>query len=174
MRSALSPISSLSSSSAEAVLTPPPGDASNDPITFNTNLMGYPDRPGWLRYIQRTPHGDGVLYGSPMAEHVGRPTVIEVGAPAAADPPPHHPPMAPCRTETDPLVYSCVSGGSTPPQTPSCCPSLAAVEILLKAYGLSPPLPGSPPTEQGFNFPPVFCRSRPTTGAPLRRRATTW
>lgn len=42
--------------------------------------MGYPDRPGWLRYIQRTPHSDGVLYGSPMAEHVGKPTVIEVGA----------------------------------------------------------------------------------------------
>lgn len=63
------------------------GDASNDPITFNTNLMGYPDRPGWLRYIQRTPHSDGVLYGSPMAEHVGKPTVIEVGALASsADP----------------------------------------------------------------------------------------
>lgn len=45
--------------------------------------MGYPDRPGWLRYIQRTPHSDGVLYGSPMAEHVGKPTVIEVGAPAS-------------------------------------------------------------------------------------------
>uniref|UniRef100_H3DRF5 Sarcoglycan alpha/epsilon N-terminal domain-containing protein n=1 Tax=Tetraodon nigroviridis TaxID=99883 RepID=H3DRF5_TETNG len=59
---------------------PKSGDASNDPITFSTNLMGYPDRPGWLRYIQRTPHGDGVLYGSPMAEHVGKPTVIEVGA----------------------------------------------------------------------------------------------
>ncbi|KAM4550050.1 epsilon-sarcoglycan isoform 3-T3 [Fundulus diaphanus] len=57
-----------------------PGDASNDPITFNTNLKGYPDRPGWLRYIQRTPHGDGVLYGSPTAEHVGRPTVIEITA----------------------------------------------------------------------------------------------
>lgn len=41
--------------------------------------MGYPDRPGWLRYIQRTPHSDGVLYGSPTAEHVGKPTVIEVG-----------------------------------------------------------------------------------------------
>lgn len=41
--------------------------------------MGYPDRPGWLRYIQRTQHSDGVLYGSPTAEHVGRPTVIEVG-----------------------------------------------------------------------------------------------
>lgn len=54
------------------------GDGSNDPITFNTNLMGYPDRPGWLRYIQRTPHSDGVLYGSPTAEHVGKPTVIEV------------------------------------------------------------------------------------------------
>ncbi|MEQ2167453.1 hypothetical protein GOODEAATRI_004361, partial [Goodea atripinnis] len=55
-------------------------DASNDPITFNTNLKGYPDRPGWLRYIQRTPHGDGVLYGSPTAEYVGKPTVIEITA----------------------------------------------------------------------------------------------
>uniref|UniRef100_A0A4W4HCL5 Epsilon-sarcoglycan n=1 Tax=Electrophorus electricus TaxID=8005 RepID=A0A4W4HCL5_ELEEL len=58
---------------------PKPGDTSNDPITFNTNLKGYPDRPGWLRYIQRTPHSDGVLYGSPTAEHVGKPTIIEVG-----------------------------------------------------------------------------------------------
>ena len=57
----------------------PTGDASSDPITFNTNLMGYPDRPGWLRYIQRTQHSDGVLYGSPTAEHVGKPSVIEVG-----------------------------------------------------------------------------------------------
>lgn len=62
-------------SNSAAVLA---GDASNDPITFNTNLMGYPDRPGWLRYIQRTPHSDGVLYGSPTGESVGRPTVIEV------------------------------------------------------------------------------------------------
>nr|KAF6419370.1 sarcoglycan epsilon [Rousettus aegyptiacus] len=53
------------------------GEISNDPITFNTNLMGYPDRPGWLRYIQRTPYSDGVLYGSPTAENVGKPTVIE-------------------------------------------------------------------------------------------------
>ncbi|XP_047461311.1 epsilon-sarcoglycan isoform X2 [Mugil cephalus] len=59
---------------------PKSGDAGNDPITFNTNLMGYPDRPGWLRYIQRTPHSDGVLYGSPTAEHVGKPTVIEITA----------------------------------------------------------------------------------------------
>ncbi|KAM9384929.1 epsilon-sarcoglycan [Pholidichthys leucotaenia] len=59
---------------------PKSGDASNDPITFNTNLMGYPDRPGWLRYIQRTPYSDGVLYGSPTAEHVGKPTVIEITA----------------------------------------------------------------------------------------------
>ncbi|XP_029918883.1 epsilon-sarcoglycan isoform X2 [Myripristis murdjan] len=59
---------------------PKSGDASNDPITFNTNLMGYPDRPGWLRYIQRTPHSDGVLYGSPTAEHVGKPTIIEITA----------------------------------------------------------------------------------------------
>uniref|UniRef100_A0A8C7MV87 Epsilon-sarcoglycan n=1 Tax=Oncorhynchus kisutch TaxID=8019 RepID=A0A8C7MV87_ONCKI len=52
----------------------------NDPITFNTNLMGYPDRPGWLRYIQRTSHSDGVLYGSPTAEHVGKATIIEITA----------------------------------------------------------------------------------------------
>lgn len=55
-----------------------PGEVSNDPITFNTNLMGYPDRPGWLRYIQRTPYSDGVLYGSPTIENVGKPTIIEV------------------------------------------------------------------------------------------------
>ncbi|KAM3858000.1 epsilon-sarcoglycan [Diretmus argenteus] len=42
--------------------------------------MGFPDRPGWLRYIQRTPHSDGVLYGSPTAAHVGRPTIIEITA----------------------------------------------------------------------------------------------
>ncbi|XP_034748200.1 epsilon-sarcoglycan isoform X2 [Etheostoma cragini] len=59
---------------------PKSGDASSDPITFNTNLMGYPDRPGWLRYIQRTQHSDGVLYGSPTAEHVGKPSVIEITA----------------------------------------------------------------------------------------------
>ncbi|XP_061598673.1 epsilon-sarcoglycan isoform X2 [Cololabis saira] len=59
---------------------PKSGDASNDPITFNTNLMDFPDRPGWLRYIQRTLYSDGVLYGSPTAEHVGRPTVIEITA----------------------------------------------------------------------------------------------
>ncbi|XP_036349566.1 epsilon-sarcoglycan isoform X3 [Ochotona princeps] len=56
------------------------GEISNDPITFNTNLMGYPDRPGWLRYIQRTPYSDGVLYGSPTAENVGKPTIIEITA----------------------------------------------------------------------------------------------
>lgn len=56
------------------------GEISNDPITFNTNLMGYPDRPGWLRYIQRTPYSDGVLYGSPTVENVGKPTIIEVFA----------------------------------------------------------------------------------------------
>ncbi|KAG7270026.1 hypothetical protein CRUP_008622 [Coryphaenoides rupestris] len=59
---------------------PKSGDSSNDPITFNSNLMGYPDRPGWLRYIQRTPYSDGVLYGSPTAQHVGKPTVIEITA----------------------------------------------------------------------------------------------
>lgn len=108
---------------AEALLLV--GDANNDPITFNTNLMGYPDRPGWLRYIQRTPHGDGVLYGSPMAEHVGKPTVIEVGAPACFT----DPPMTPRRMETNPLA------GAQNPQIPSCRPSLAAKEIPLRAYG---------------------------------------
>uniref|UniRef100_A0A670JT77 Sarcoglycan epsilon n=1 Tax=Podarcis muralis TaxID=64176 RepID=A0A670JT77_PODMU len=55
-------------------------EMNNDPITFNTNLMGYPDRPGWLRYIQRTPYSDGVLYGSPTIDSVGRPSVIEITA----------------------------------------------------------------------------------------------
>ncbi|KAM6903912.1 epsilon-sarcoglycan isoform 2-T2 [Lycodopsis pacificus] len=59
---------------------PKSGDASSDPITFNTNLMGYPDRPGWLRYIQRTQRSDGVLYGSPTARYVGKPSVIEITA----------------------------------------------------------------------------------------------
>ncbi|KAI4817509.1 hypothetical protein KUCAC02_010900 [Chaenocephalus aceratus] len=59
---------------------PKAGDANSDPITFNTNLKGYPDRPGWLRYIQRTQHSDGVLYGSPTAENAGRPSVIEITA----------------------------------------------------------------------------------------------
>ncbi|XP_061885221.1 epsilon-sarcoglycan isoform X1 [Entelurus aequoreus] len=64
----------------EFPLYPKSGDAASDPITFNTNLMGFPDRPGWLRYIQRTPHSDGVLYGSPTAEHVAKATVIEITA----------------------------------------------------------------------------------------------
>ncbi|XP_031709996.1 epsilon-sarcoglycan isoform X2 [Anarrhichthys ocellatus] len=59
---------------------PKSGEASSDPITFNTNLMGYPDRPGWLRYIQRTQRSDGVLYGSPTAQYVGNPSVIEITA----------------------------------------------------------------------------------------------
>ncbi|XP_060638224.2 epsilon-sarcoglycan isoform X2 [Anolis sagrei] len=59
---------------------PKPGEMNNDPITFNTNLMGYPDRPGWLRYIQRTPYSDGVLYGSPTIESVGKSTTIEITA----------------------------------------------------------------------------------------------
>ncbi|XP_078519863.1 epsilon-sarcoglycan isoform X2 [Lissotriton helveticus] len=59
---------------------PKPGEMSNDPITFNTNLMGYPDRPGWLRYIQRTTYSDGVLYGSPTSDNVGKPTIIEITA----------------------------------------------------------------------------------------------
>ncbi|XP_056275982.1 epsilon-sarcoglycan isoform X2 [Pseudoliparis swirei] len=59
---------------------PKSGDASTDPITFNTNLKGYPDRPGWLRYIQRTQRSDGVLYGSPTATYAGKPSVIEITA----------------------------------------------------------------------------------------------
>uniref|UniRef100_A0A4W3JBG9 Epsilon-sarcoglycan n=1 Tax=Callorhinchus milii TaxID=7868 RepID=A0A4W3JBG9_CALMI len=55
-------------------------DSMNDPITFKTNLKGFPDRPGWLRYIQRTPYSDGVLYGSPTPEDVGKETKIEVTA----------------------------------------------------------------------------------------------
>ncbi|XP_072910304.1 epsilon-sarcoglycan isoform X2 [Hemitrygon akajei] len=55
-------------------------DSRNDPITFKTNLKGYPDRPGWLRYIQRTPYSDGVLYGSPTIENADKTTVIEVTA----------------------------------------------------------------------------------------------
>ncbi|XP_078278778.1 epsilon-sarcoglycan isoform X4 [Rhinoraja longicauda] len=55
-------------------------DAKNDPITFKTNLKGYPDRPGWLRYIQRTPYSDGVLYGSPTNENADEPTIIEITA----------------------------------------------------------------------------------------------
>ncbi|XP_043545866.1 epsilon-sarcoglycan isoform X2 [Chiloscyllium plagiosum] len=55
-------------------------DARNDPITFKTNLKGYPDRPGWLRYIQRTPYSDGVLYGSPTIENADKTTVIEITA----------------------------------------------------------------------------------------------
>ncbi|KAI2652835.1 Epsilon-sarcoglycan [Labeo rohita] len=49
---------------------------------FKGEFPPYPkaDRPGWLRYIQRTPHSDGVLYGSPTAEHVGKPTIIEITA----------------------------------------------------------------------------------------------
>ncbi|XP_064410871.1 epsilon-sarcoglycan isoform X2 [Latimeria chalumnae] len=56
------------------------GHPGNDPITFNTNLMGYPDRPGWLRYTQRTPYSNGVLYGTPTLENVGKPTIIEITA----------------------------------------------------------------------------------------------
>ncbi|XP_032898378.1 epsilon-sarcoglycan isoform X2 [Amblyraja radiata] len=55
-------------------------DAKIDPITFKTNLKGYPDRPGWLRYIQRTPYSDGVLYGSPTIENADKPTIIEITA----------------------------------------------------------------------------------------------
>uniref|UniRef100_S4RJR9 Sarcoglycan, epsilon n=1 Tax=Petromyzon marinus TaxID=7757 RepID=S4RJR9_PETMA len=56
---------------------PSPQEHRDDPITFHTNLQGFPDRPGWLRYLQRSPHEDGMLYGTPTIQHVGK-TVIEV------------------------------------------------------------------------------------------------
>uniref|UniRef100_A0A8C8RA38 Sarcoglycan alpha n=1 Tax=Pelusios castaneus TaxID=367368 RepID=A0A8C8RA38_9SAUR len=49
----------------------------NTPITFHAQLLGYPDLPRWLRYIQRSPYQPGYLYGSPTAKDVGR-QLIEV------------------------------------------------------------------------------------------------
>lgn len=115
--------------------------------------MGYPDRPGWLRYIQRTPHGDGVLYGSPMAEHVGRPTVIEVGAPV--DSPPPHPPTHRWRLVAQKQTRWCVRAlaeAQPPPHSIllsliSCCGN--------SSEGLRPQPPrAAPPPEPGLNFPP--------------------
>ncbi|XP_007908903.1 epsilon-sarcoglycan [Callorhinchus milii] len=51
----------------------------NDCLSFATNLKGHPDRPEWLRYTQRTVHHDGILYGTPTLNDIGR-TVIEVTA----------------------------------------------------------------------------------------------
>uniref|UniRef100_H3AP57 Sarcoglycan alpha n=2 Tax=Latimeria chalumnae TaxID=7897 RepID=H3AP57_LATCH len=55
------------------------GISYNDGITFSTNLQSFPDRPGWLRYTQRTPFQNGYLYGTPTQADVGR-QVIEVNA----------------------------------------------------------------------------------------------
>ncbi|XP_078280647.1 epsilon-sarcoglycan-like [Rhinoraja longicauda] len=49
------------------------------PITFNTNLHDHPDRPRWLRFIQRTAYHDGILYGTPTMKDVGQ-KIIEVTA----------------------------------------------------------------------------------------------
>ncbi|XP_019338172.1 alpha-sarcoglycan isoform X2 [Alligator mississippiensis] len=51
------------------------------PITFHARLLGYPDLPRWLRYIQRGPYETAFLYGSPTAKEkkAGRQT-IEVKA----------------------------------------------------------------------------------------------
>ncbi|XP_032891223.1 epsilon-sarcoglycan-like [Amblyraja radiata] len=49
------------------------------PITFNTNLHDHPDRPRWLRFIQRTEYHDGILYGTPTMKDVGQ-KIIEVTA----------------------------------------------------------------------------------------------
>ncbi|XP_058877180.1 epsilon-sarcoglycan-like [Acipenser ruthenus] len=46
-------------------------DARNYPITFNTNVLGYLDRAGVIY---------GVLYGSPTADLVGKPIIIEITA----------------------------------------------------------------------------------------------
>ncbi|XP_069760755.1 epsilon-sarcoglycan isoform X2 [Narcine bancroftii] len=55
------------------------GIITSTPITFNTNLQGCPDRPGWLRFIQRTAYHDGILYGTPTMRDVGQ-KIIEVTA----------------------------------------------------------------------------------------------
>ncbi|XP_061429687.1 epsilon-sarcoglycan-like [Lethenteron reissneri] len=51
----------------------------DDPMTFNLNLEGHPDLPGWLRYLQRSPYENGLLYGTASARHEGK-SVIQVVA----------------------------------------------------------------------------------------------
>ncbi|XP_061203816.1 alpha-sarcoglycan [Neopsephotus bourkii] len=45
------------------------------PITFHAHLRDHPDLPQWLRYIQRSPHQPGYLYGCPTATEVGTHTI---------------------------------------------------------------------------------------------------
>uniref|UniRef100_UPI00358E3F21 epsilon-sarcoglycan-like n=1 Tax=Myxine glutinosa TaxID=7769 RepID=UPI00358E3F21 len=56
---------------------PPHTEDRDDPIIFHTNRQGYPDRPGWLHYLQRSAHDNGMLYGTPTGQNVGK-TVLEV------------------------------------------------------------------------------------------------
>ncbi|XP_062893439.1 epsilon-sarcoglycan-like isoform X3 [Mobula hypostoma] len=55
------------------------GIVTSTPITFSTNLHDHPDRPRWLRFIQRTAYHDGILYGTPTKRDVGQ-KIIEVTA----------------------------------------------------------------------------------------------
>uniref|UniRef100_UPI00358F64BB epsilon-sarcoglycan-like n=1 Tax=Myxine glutinosa TaxID=7769 RepID=UPI00358F64BB len=47
----------------------------DEPVTFIVNLMDHPDLPGWLRFTQRSEFDDGILYGMPNSEHIGKTTV---------------------------------------------------------------------------------------------------
>ncbi|XP_032831372.1 epsilon-sarcoglycan-like isoform X1 [Petromyzon marinus] len=58
-------------------LTSIPDSRSNDPVTFRVSAAGSPDRPQWLRYLQRTQQSDAVLYGPLNPAHAGT-TVLEV------------------------------------------------------------------------------------------------
>uniref|UniRef100_S4RRM6 Uncharacterized protein n=1 Tax=Petromyzon marinus TaxID=7757 RepID=S4RRM6_PETMA len=49
----------------------------DDPVTFRVSAAGSPDRPQWLRYLQRTQQSDAVLYGPLNPAHAGT-TVLEV------------------------------------------------------------------------------------------------
>uniref|UniRef100_UPI00398EE580 epsilon-sarcoglycan-like isoform X3 n=2 Tax=Pristiophorus japonicus TaxID=55135 RepID=UPI00398EE580 len=53
------------------------GIITSTPITFSTNLHDHPDRPRWIRFIQRTAYHDGMLYGTPTLRDIGQ-KIIEV------------------------------------------------------------------------------------------------
>uniref|UniRef100_A0A8C4NP67 Sarcoglycan, alpha n=1 Tax=Eptatretus burgeri TaxID=7764 RepID=A0A8C4NP67_EPTBU len=50
----------------------------DEPVTFIVNQIDHPDLPGWLRFIQMSEFDDGILYGMPNSEHIGK-TTIEAG-----------------------------------------------------------------------------------------------
>ncbi|XP_067825084.1 epsilon-sarcoglycan isoform X2 [Heptranchias perlo] len=55
------------------------GVYTSTPITFSASLHDHPDRPRWLRFIQRTAYHDGLLYGTPTLSDVGE-RIIEITA----------------------------------------------------------------------------------------------